>query len=182
MPIHLCEHHLFERGLARLKQDGVSFNQPVRKLPRGAFKTRKGWDAFDAAVTADPGLPNTARWVDFWRKDMQAQTSRRRAIPRHYANGAVEDPIKVVRQVLERRAWCFRNRKRMDLLLQLVALRIRRVDDERVYANDIREFLIEKAGKPIRTYRDIYDTWGPKDEEERVYSLRTHKAADAATP
>lgn len=165
VPIHWCEHHLFKRGLLRLKEDGVSYGGPVRELLAAAFTSREGWDAFDAAVTADPALPNTARWVRFWRKDMRVQTGRRASIPAHYANGAIEHPIAVVRQVLERRAWCFRNRARMDLLLQLVALRVRRVDDERVYASDIHQFLLDNAGKPARAYRDIYDTWGPKDNE-----------------
>ncbi len=177
VPIHLCEHHLFERGLAQLRADGVSYGEPTRELLADAFTSREGWDAFDAAVTADPALANSARWVKFWRKDMRVQTGRRASIPAHYANGAVEHPIAVVREVLERRAWCFRNRARMDLLLQLVVLRIRRLDDERVYAADIHQFLLDNAGRPARAYRGIYDTWGPKDNEERVYSLHTHNAA-----
>ena len=75
----------------------------------------------------------------------------------------------------ESRAWTFRNLERMNLLLELVLLRARRLDDTASYAADIRHFLIANDGWPRRVYRDIYDTWGSKDaagKQARVYSLR----------
>ena len=49
-----------------------------------------------------------------------------------------------------------------------------------VYATDIREHLINHDGRPPRSYRAIYDTWGPKDNEKRSYSLWASPAEKAA--
>lgn len=59
----------------------------------------------------------------------------------------------------------------MDLLLELVRLADLRADVAGVYAADIRRHLAEHAGRPPRSYRAIYDTWGPEDAENRSYSL-----------
>ena len=41
-----------------------------------------------------------------------------------YSNGAIEDPIRTVNHGIEHRAWCFRDRARMDLLLEMIRLRL----------------------------------------------------------
>lgn len=84
-----------------------------------------------------------------------------------------------VRSVLESRRWTFGNRARMDLLLELVRLADLRADDVGVYAADIRRHLTEHAGRPPRSYRAVYDTWGPKGAEKRSYSLWASPAEKA---
>jgi hypothetical protein len=105
---------------------------------------------------------------------MRVQTARRASLPPVYANGAVEAPITRVRQVLERRRWTFRNRERMNLLLEVVRLADLRADNASVYAADIRAHLLAYAGHPPRHYRKVYDTWGPRSggkPQARSYSL-----------
>lgn len=171
VPIHLCEHHLFVRGVAAMERDGLGFYHPLRDLFCTAFHSQPEWDAFDAAVMAEPGALATQRWVRHWRTRMRLQTKRRSSLPAHYANGAIEPPIAIVRSVLESRRWTFRNRERMDLLLELVRLRVRRLDSERAYARAIREHLEATGGQGPRRYRQLYDPWGPRGAQVRSYSL-----------
>ncbi|NMM25103.1 MAG: hypothetical protein HHJ11_16760 [Phycicoccus sp.] len=174
VPIHLCEHHMFDNGLAKLKDDGIEFEDPLRVLFASAFQSLAGWDAFDAATQGDPRAVNTRKWVRHWRKRMRVQTARRASIPPHYGNGAVEAPIRQVRQVIERRKFTFRNLARMNLLLELVRLRLLRADSVRAYAEDIRTHLVLEGDRRKPSYRAVYDTWGPRIEDKprtRVYSL-----------
>ncbi len=174
VPIHLCEHHLFARGVAALERDGIAYGDPLRELLNVAFQSLAGWDAFDTAVAADPRAVSGRKWVAHWRKRMRVQTARRASIPAHYANGAVEDPLKMVRQVIDRRKFAFRNRARMNLLLELVRLRVLRADSVRTYAEDIRAHLVAEGQDRAPRYRAVYDTWGPRSDtlqRTRVYSL-----------
>jgi hypothetical protein len=52
-----------------------------------------------------------------------------------------EAAIREVRDVLERRAFCFRNAERTNRLLELVRLRLNKVDDAGHYAAKIRQYL-----------------------------------------
>lgn len=146
----------------------TGFGDPLHELLNEAFKGPEQWASFEAAV-ADSGLPNINRWVDHWAKRLRVQVARRASIPPHYANGAIERPLAEVRRMLERRKWCFRNRARMDLLLDLVRLRLRGLDRETVYAVRIRDHLVATGGRPTRRYRQIYDH---RQGDKRVSSLR----------
>jgi len=75
-----------------------------------------------------PGLGQTQSWVRHWDEQMMIQTARRPTMPPHYSTGALDPQIAVVRQMLERRAWTFRNLPRMNALLGLARLRINRMD------------------------------------------------------
>jgi len=57
----------------------------------------------------------------------------------------------------------------MDLLLDLVRLRLRGLDSDAVYAARIREHLLATGGRPTRRYRQIYDS---RQGDRRVSSLR----------
>ncbi len=87
---------------------------------------------------------------------MTAQLARRSEV-RVYANGAIEAPIQVVREGLERRAWCFRNRARMDLLLELMRLNINNMASQDNYSANIREHLKANGGRPTTTRKQ----WDP---------------------
>ncbi len=178
--LHLCEYHLIEKGRQALRKDGIGYEHPTWELLHGSLQSRAGWDAFEAAVMTDPQARNGQKWVTHWMKRLRAQTDRRPSIPAVYGNGAIEAPLARVRAVLESRRWTFRNRARMNLLLELVRLADLRADDPTVYATDIRHHLAEQSGRPARTYRAIYDTWGPKNAEHRTYSLWASPAEKAA--
>ena len=127
-------------------------------------------------MRADPQLVSANAWVKRWAVRMRTQTARRASLPPGYANGAVEGPIKRVRRALEKRSWTFRNRVRMQQLLELIRLAALRVDDSGEYAKGIRAHLLKHKGRPSRTYRAVYDTWGKKGQQTRVYSLRPSDA------
>ncbi len=138
VPIHLCEHHLLKKGREALARDDIKFGDTVRDLLRQSLHSLAEWDALATAVRAEPGWLSANKWVKPWDKRRRLQTARRASLPPVYANGAVEAPIKRVRQVLERRRWTFRNRERMNLLLELVRLAVLRADNASLYAADIR--------------------------------------------
>ncbi len=102
---------------------------------------------------------------------MKTQTGRRASLPAYYATGAIEPKLATVRQMLERRRWTFRNRRRMNTLLELVRQRLNRTDDVTRWASLIRTDLEAGGGKPSQPRRRAdpvaYDAAG-----ERLYSLR----------
>lgn len=160
VPIHLCEHHLWTNGKKALASDGVTrFGEPLLGMLGAAFTDLAGWNAFATAVNATPNAPTAKRWVAHWDKRMRAQTARRASLPAHYSTGALEPRIQDIRQMLERRSWTFRNRARMNLLLELIRIHLNRQDDPRVYATRIRDHLAANDGQPALS-RAIYDTRG----------------------
>ena len=165
VPIHLCEHHLLKKGREALARDDIKFGDTVRDLLRQSLHSLAEWDALATAVRAEPGWLSANKWVKPWDKRMRLQTARRASLPPVYANGAVEAPIKRVRQVLERRRWTFRNRERMNLLLELVRLAVLRADNASVYVADIRThmFIVVAAF-------GVWSTWGrPGVGSNRAY-------------
>lgn len=88
---------------------------------------------------------------------MRGQSQGRDRIPPVYSNGAVEQPIREIRQILKPRAFVFKNRARLNHLLTLMRLARLRVDTATDYAADIRAFLNAHDGHPPRTYRETYD-------------------------
>lgn len=179
VPIHLCEYHLLNKGRAALMKDGIRYGDPLNDLLHDSLHSHVEWCNFEYAVQAQPELVNANKWVAHWSKRMRAQTARRASLPPVYGNGAIEAHIDRVRQALERRAWTFRNRERMNLLLELIRLRSLRADNATTYAADIRAHLLD-PNRPSRRYRAVYDTWGTGTNQVRVYSLRP-SAAQVAT-
>lgn len=166
VPIHLCEHHLYANARKALGKDGITeFGHPTLDALRDAFKSLEGWETFADAVNADPSATHGKGWVKHWNSRMRIQTARRASLPPRYSTGALEAPIRDLRQMLERRRWTFRNRERMNLLLDLARLRLNRQDDSRTYAALFRQHLDDNGGKPARSRRSVHDQRG-------VYSLR----------
>ena len=84
------------------------------------------------------GSPALQRWMKGKCRMMATQLSRRGEID-VYSNDAIEAPIRTVRQGIERRAWCVRNRAQMDLLLEMMRLRLNKVDSVDAYSRLIRD-------------------------------------------
>lgn len=62
----------------------------------------------------------------------------------------------------------------VNLLLELVRLRVLRAGSVRTYAEDIRAHLVAEGQDRAPRYRAVYDTWGPRSDtlqRTRVYSL-----------
>lgn len=155
--VHHCEYHLGELARKRFESDKLEPRDPIRLLFRTALQSREGWDEFEAEVRSRPKLQNTNNWVErncIW---LRGQTQGRSRIPPIYANGAVEQPLREFRKDLRPRAFMFRNRGRLNHLLELMRLATLRVDNPADYALDIRTYLDENNGRPQRTYRQAYD-------------------------
>jgi len=155
--IHHCEHHLSERARASFKSDNLDEDDPVRQHFQGAFTSRERWDAFEAEIASRPKLLMTNGWLKKNSTWMRGQSQGRDRIPPVYSNGAVEQPIREIRQILKPRAFVFKNRARMNHLLTLMRLARLRVDTATDYAADIRACLHAHDGHPPRTYRETYD-------------------------
>lgn len=174
--IHHCEHHLSERAKAEMKSDGVAANDPLRQLFRGFLQTKEAWGAFEAEVESRPTLMLTNKWLKRNQVHLRVQTHSRSQIPPVYSNGAVEQPLRVLREHLEPRTFMLRNRARMDNLLELMRLAYLRADDVHQYSADIRAYIEANDGHPDRTYRDTYDQKLDDDGEARFNSLWSTEA------
>lgn len=171
VPIHLCEHHLWANAMKALRRDGDgSYGTPLSIALRDAFHSQTEWDAFARAVNVIGG-PEANKWVRHWDKRMRMQTARRASLPAHYSTGALEPRIEQVRRILESRAWTFRNRERLNLLLQLVRLHLNGHDDTTRWTSQIRVHL-EANGGAASSCRRIADPVTYDVNGDRVYSLR----------
>lgn len=188
VPIHLCEHHLYANAKRHLRVDGqAGWGNRYRTLLAGAGQSPDGWARFREAVMSTPGLVKTQSWVRHWDRQMAEQTARRSTMPAHYSTGALDPQIAVVRQLLERRRWTFRNRARMNALLELIRLHINRRDIPADWAALIaRQVAAEREQwvPPSGDYRRGRPRARILDEEptilfdgSRVYSLRKHPAS-----
>ena len=156
--VHLCEHHLGVNGRKAMTGDGVVTADAVWTLFREALISREGWDAFEIDVRGRPELMLTNRWVEKMATWLRNQTLTRSRIPPVYSNGAVEVPLLNVRNIIAPRAFAYRNRARMNQMLELIRLAHLRVDNVADYATDIRAHLALHNGRPVRTYRNVYDS------------------------
>lgn len=145
VPIHLCEHHLYARGKAALAKDGhTAFRHELQEALAKALASPAGWDHFHRLATAAGGA--TGKWARHWDRRMRVQVARRSSIPAHYANGAVEAPLREVKRILAPRRWTFRNAARMNLLLELVRIRYNRQGSAAAFAGELRRTLA-KTGR-----------------------------------
>jgi hypothetical protein len=87
-----------------------------------------------------PGRPPAPGWGQKRVPVLADQVAGRDEQP-VLGNGAIEPAIATIRSVLECRAWCFRNAEWVNRLLELVRLRIDRVDNADRYAASIRAHL-----------------------------------------
>jgi hypothetical protein len=140
VPIHLCEHHLYENGKRALVKAGhAAYGDPLQAALADALATPEGWAEFHRLAVAAGGT--AARWAKHWDKRMRVQTARRESIPAHYANGAVEAPLEEVKRLVGARRWTFRNADRMNLLLELARIRYNREATEDDFAAELRQHL-----------------------------------------
>lgn len=162
--IKSCEHHLRANAIAELKTFRRSgFGDPLMGLLNGAFATPAGWAAFRDAAWQSTGA-SMQEWLrshDAW---ISEQAKRRSTLPQHHSTGAIEPVIGEVREFMAPRAYCYRNAERTNLMLELVRLRLNRLDDPDRYAQAIREHLDANDGQ-LPTQGQIRDPRG-------VYSLR----------
>ena len=170
-PTHICEYHLHANALKALAADEAKGNVgPPRALLNDAFHGPKEWQAFRKA-TQQSGCPSLSKWVAYWDQIITTQTGLRRILPAHYSTGPLDRALGTIRQATESRKWTFRNRERMNQLLDLIRLRINRRDNPEAWAELMRQHLETNSGKPLRA-RQLADPVTYNTAGARVYSLR----------
>jgi hypothetical protein len=154
-----CEWHLRKNTLTALKKTGrSSFDDQLRPLLDGAFIDPIGWQDFYTAV--QPVTPSY-----FSKNRVQTvtdQVARRAMLPQHHSIGALEGILERVRQKVERRAFTFRNQRRMNLMLGLMRNHELRVDELDPYTGILRE-AARAAGGRISLQRQGYCPSGKYD-------------------
>lgn len=103
-------------------------------------------------------------WIAQYDQAITDQTKRRGALPDHHSTGALDETLAKVREFMEPRAFCYRNAERTNRMLELVRLRLNRVDHTSAYAAAIRAHLDANGGR-LGRQGAIRDTRGQ-------YSLR----------
>lgn len=174
--VHHCEFHLSTRGTSQMNSDKLDLTYPARQLFHGALKSREHWDAFEAEVRSRPELLNSNNWLDLNAIKLRVQTFTRENIPPVYSNSAgrfllVEQPLRDFRSTLESRVYSFRNRGRLNNLLELMCLSHQEVDRAGGYSTDIRNYLEAHNGRPKRTYRVAYDPQFDESGTQQFNSL-----------
>ena len=160
--IHSCEHHLYLRARKAMDADGVEHDSPIHEALNKAFRSPEDWDVLRDVVRVT-GSPALQKWMKSKNRMVITQASRRSETS-VCSNGAIEAPIQVVREGIERRAWCFRNLARMNLLLEMMRLRLNKVDNADAYTLLIRDDVVAVRGNPLSRRKQ----WDPKG----VASLR----------
>jgi hypothetical protein len=155
--VHQCEYHLGANAMAAMRSDKLKQSDEIWRLFMPALSSRTDWDVFEAAVCAQPALRFINMWVSRQAEMLQRQTSLREGRPPVYANGAVEQSLSRIREIVQPRQYAYRNRARTNRMLELVRLSMVRADDAAEYATAIREYLDRHNGRMPRTYRAIYD-------------------------
>lgn len=105
-----------------------------------------------------------AKWVKKNGVQVGAQASRRAELPQHHTVAAADQLLARIRQRIKRRAFTFRNQRRMNLLLGLMCLHEQRVDTLDHYTELLRREA-EASGGRIARRRQGYCAG-------RVYDLR----------
>jgi hypothetical protein len=78
-------------------------------------------------------------WISRHDTWITRQVRRRPYIPAHYSISALEMPPLQVREFMEPLAFWHRNAERANRMLELVRLRLNKVDDPLEYARSIRQ-------------------------------------------
>lgn len=155
-----CEWHLRKNARKAMGLAGVGdFDHPMRPLLDVAFTDPTSWAAFSAAAQA---FPKVAGYVKRNDKQVTDQVARRATLPQHHSIAALEQVLERLRPKLERRAFTFRNQRRMNLLLGLMRNHELRVDDLDHYTEVLRE-AAKKAGGRIAYQRQGYCLRGAYD-------------------
>ncbi len=155
-----CEWHLRKNAKKAMTLDGItSFDDPMRPLLDAAFTDPTNWAAFSAAALA---FPKVAGYVKRNNKQVTDQVARRALLPQHHSIAALEQILERLRPKLERRAFSFRNQRRMNLLLGLMRNHELRVDDLDHYTEVLRE-AAKQAGGRIAFQRQGYCLRGGYD-------------------
>lgn len=158
--IRLCRFHLGENLWDKLERALPNqANHPARIAAVGALDSLAQWEAFlDVVDQHQVSFFTPGKWRTHVSKLLTAEFAAE-PLPDVRGNGAVEEDLRTIRDLIGRRAFCFRNAERTNRLLELARLEINRRDSVDQYSADIRTFL--DAGGPPSRQLAIADQHGP---------------------
>jgi hypothetical protein len=148
--LRLCELHLrrsLENALAPLERRP---DHPVMRAFRRALFDHHNWARFESAARqaqeqANPSLPALVRWLDYYARPVAAQLQTRSSLGPN-SIGAVEASLGQVDRAFQGRSQGFSNRRRLNLLLDLMSLHANGDADPRRWADRLRELLHPRGG------------------------------------
>ncbi len=153
--IYVCEAHLRMLGEQRLAADGFDRHHPLWASLRRAIPSQIGWGAFEQEVRA-AGASRTLAWIAQTRPLMDRQWALRDPARPHSIGGLETVFGEIIRRLGERR-FVFRNRERLELVFDLMALDMARLATERRFREIIRARLLANGGRPVRERRSLDD-------------------------
>jgi hypothetical protein len=181
--IYICEAHLRMLGEQHLAADGHDRFDLLWRSLRKAIPSCDEWIAFEQEVRA-AGAAKTLHWMRGTRPLMEHQWAIREADRPHSIGGLETVFQEIVRRLGERR-FVFRNRDRLELVFDLMALNLAKEAGELRYREIIRCHVLRHGGRPTRTRRTLDDHGGSSlhqavNDVERRLSRRREQNARAA--
>ena len=137
--LHRCEHHLYANVKALLPAKPDPNRVALGSALAKAFQSEKGWVAFKKQVKLSKHAPLIA-WVSANDATVTTQLTQRRHIPPHYGNSSIEQKLALLKERIDSRAWTFRNRDRLVLLLSLMRLQMNRQYNSAHWLRVLTEF------------------------------------------
>jgi hypothetical protein len=142
-----CTRRSLENAVAPLEGRP---DHPVMRAFRRALFDHHNWARFESAARqaqeqANPSLPALVRWLDYYAEPVAAQLQTRSSLGPN-SIGAVEASLRQVDRAFQGRSQGFGNRRRLNLLLDLMTLHANGHADPRLWADRPRERLHPRAG------------------------------------
>jgi hypothetical protein len=156
--IYICEAHLRMLGEQRLAADGFDRFHPLWRSLRKAVPNHDAWLVFEQEVR-DTGATGTLDWIRDTRPLMDHQWAIRED-DRPHSIGGLETVFQEVLRRLGDRRFVFRNRERLELVFDLMALDLAKAANDLRYREIIRSHLLTNDGRPRRKRRALDDHGG----------------------
>lgn len=169
MGITISPWHLQRQAFERLRRakrhapDDLLF-----KSLKVAFWTKMYWDAV-AVLARRSKIKELIAWVNL-REPLVLQQFQTKVWP--VSTGALERQARIVKNMLFDRRDAFRNRRRTDLLLDLITLKLLGRDDESVYSRIIREVVHASHGRGGPGARSATRPAAPRYGREKLSGRR----------
>lgn len=135
--IYICEDHLRRLLIEKLDEDGFFRGSKLYAMANSAFANQRGWDKWKIALAAEHA-PEAANWTKKHEKLMARQFAVYQP-GRPRSTGGIETPLDAIRRRIGKRHYVFRNRARLERLLNLMAVELRGEASEIRFAEVIRQ-------------------------------------------
>jgi len=180
--IYQCEAHLRMNSEKALVADGVEHDSSLWAALRKAIGGRRAWEELREAAKA-AGAVETLGWMRENDALMDGQWAVRDK-DRPLSIGALETVFQTVEHRIGDRRYVFRNHRRLELILDLIALDLAGLANTYRYRQILRDHLLANGGRPVARRRSLDDVGGSSllrviAEAERRLARRREQNARA---